>query len=402
MQLPLVPLALLASAASLAQCWTPAPSEGSDLAAAESLEMLKAATVDGSLKRELATKGVELMAGECTMENAAVRREYSTLSNEEKLDYTRAVQCLMARPPISPADQVPGAQSRYDNIVATHINQTRTIHRGGSFLAWHRHYVWTFEQALRNECGYKGYVPYWSWAKSSQDPLNSPYLDGSEYSQGGNGEYEPHNCTIGLSSHLLCIEPGQGGGCVKKGPYAGIMANLTATVPSWPGITAKTPFSYDPRCIWHDISVPLARKWSGDEHIVDLLRNPLYQTGIGAFQDRLQYTGNDTFGWYGLHQFGHFLLNGDPTGDITHNSYSTRQMSPYFGYTMVDRVWWIWQNQKPTERAFQVAGTRTMNNKPPSDNVTLEDTFDMGYNGGKVTIKDLVSTMAGPYCYVYR
>lgn len=71
-------------------------------------------------------------------------------------------------------------------------------------------------------------------------------------------------------------------------------------------------------------------------------------------------------------------------------------------HSMVDRVWWTWQNQKPVERAFQVAGTRTMNNKPPSGNVTIEDTFDMGYNGGGVAIKDLVSTVAGPYCYIYR
>lgn len=112
----------------------------------------------------------------------------------------------------------------------------------------------------------------------------------------------------------LTVTPG---GCVKTGPYAGVMANLTATVPQWPGVTAKAPFSYDPRCIRHDISVPLARTWSGDEHIVDLLRNPLYQTDIGAFQDRLQYTGNATVGWYGLHQFGHFLLNGDPSGDVS-------------------------------------------------------------------------------------
>ncbi|KAK7984514.1 hypothetical protein PG989_011916 [Apiospora arundinis] len=378
MQFPLVSLSILASVASVAECWTPASSSGSDQAATESLAKLKE---------------VLLQSGD-----RGGPQEYSTLSNEEKLDYTRAVQCLMAKPAITPADKVPGARSRYDDIVATHINQTRTIHRSGSFLAWHRHYVWTFERALRDECGYKGYLPYWSWAKSSQDPINSPYLDGSEYSQGGNGEYEPHNCTRGLASNLLCIEPGQGGGCVKTGPYAGVMANLTATVPSWPGITAKEPFSYDPRCIRHDISVPLAQKWSGDEHIVDLLLNPLYQTDIGAFQDRLQYTGNNTFGWYGLHQFGHFLTNGDPSGDFFN---SPNEPLFWLHHGMVDRVWWIWQNQKPVERAFQVDGTRTMNNKPPSDNATIEDTFDMGYNGGEVVIKDLVSTVAGPYCYIY-
>ncbi|KAK7962896.1 uncharacterized protein PG986_003721 [Apiospora aurea] len=386
MQLPLVYVTLLVSAASFAKCWTPAPSFGSDQTAAESLKILTEASMDGSLTRHLATKDV--ITNKCNIQTAAVRREYSTLSNDEKLDYTHAVKCLMARPAITPCRR--GARCPVS---------TRTVHRSGSFLAWHRHYVWTFEQALRNECRYKGYVPYWSWAKSSQDPLNSPYLDGSEYSQGGNGEYEAHNCTTGLSSGLLCIEPGQGGGCVKAGPYAGIMANLTATVPSWPNITIKEPLSYGPRCIRHDISAPLARKWSGDEHVVDLLRNPRYQTGIGAFQDRLQYTGNATVGCYGLHQFGHFLVNGDPAGDFFN---SPNEPLFWLHHSMADRVWWIWQNQKPVERAFQVAGTRTMNNKPPSDDATVDDTFDMGYNGGEVVLKDLVSTVAGPYCYIYQ
>lgn len=27
------------------------------------------------------------------------------------------------------------------------------------FLAWHRYFVWQYEKALREECGYKGYQP---------------------------------------------------------------------------------------------------------------------------------------------------------------------------------------------------------------------------------------------------
>jgi hypothetical protein len=28
-----------------------------------------------------------------------------------------------------------------------------------NFLSWHRYFVWTYETALREECGYKGYQP---------------------------------------------------------------------------------------------------------------------------------------------------------------------------------------------------------------------------------------------------
>jgi hypothetical protein len=39
------------------------------------------------------------------------------------------------------------------------VNQTMNIHGNGLFLTWHRYFVWAYEQALRNECGYKGYQP---------------------------------------------------------------------------------------------------------------------------------------------------------------------------------------------------------------------------------------------------
>jgi tyrosinase len=114
---------------------------------------------------------------------------------------------------------VPGAKSRYDDFVWTHINQTLIIHGTTSFLSWHRYFVYTYEQALRNECGYTGYQPYWNWGKTAFDPVNSPVFDGSDYSMSGNGVYEPHNCTDALPTGLNCIPPGEGGGCVVTGPF---------------------------------------------------------------------------------------------------------------------------------------------------------------------------------------
>jgi tyrosinase len=81
------------------------------------------------------------------------------LTKKERKSYIDAVKCLQAKPARYPSDVAPGAKSRFDDYVATHINQTNTIHYTGNFLSWHRYYVWLYEQALRDECGYEGYQP---------------------------------------------------------------------------------------------------------------------------------------------------------------------------------------------------------------------------------------------------
>lgn len=109
------------------------------------------------------------------------------------------------------------------------------------------------------------------------------------------------------------------GGCVENGPYANMVANVSATLPacSYCNTTVGVFLSYEPRCLKRDISDALGQAWANDSMIADLLNNPLYQTDIGAFQDRLEYTGTDTVGWYGLHAYGHFAVNGDPSGDVS-------------------------------------------------------------------------------------
>ena len=95
----------------------------------------------------------------CTLQNAAVRQEWGNFTHQERTNYINAVLCLASKPSITPRSQVPGARSRYDDFVATHMNQTLNIHATGNFLSWHRYFVWTYEKALREECGYRGYQP---------------------------------------------------------------------------------------------------------------------------------------------------------------------------------------------------------------------------------------------------
>lgn len=66
----------------------------------------------------------------CNIKSSYARREWMSLSNAEKKAYISAVQCLMEKPSRSTSDYYPasGARRRYDDFVATRINQTLAIH----------------------------------------------------------------------------------------------------------------------------------------------------------------------------------------------------------------------------------------------------------------------------------
>lgn len=72
--------------------------------------------------------------GGCNLFNVAVRREWNSLSKKERKSYTDAVLCLQKKQTKTPASLIPGARSRFDDWVGTHINQTSNIHYTGTFL----------------------------------------------------------------------------------------------------------------------------------------------------------------------------------------------------------------------------------------------------------------------------
>lgn len=66
--------------------------------------------------------------GGCSLSNLRIRRDWRMFFPEEKRAYVSAVRCLQKLPARSPADFAPGARTRYDDFLATHINQTLNIH----------------------------------------------------------------------------------------------------------------------------------------------------------------------------------------------------------------------------------------------------------------------------------
>jgi tyrosinase len=101
-----------------AYAWQPSSTNGTDRLAHRGLV---------NLKRHHAALNSTNSTTTCNVHNAAVRKEWLSLSDNEKIAYTDAVKCLQDTPSLSGAE-APGAKSRFDDFVAVHINQTLFIH----------------------------------------------------------------------------------------------------------------------------------------------------------------------------------------------------------------------------------------------------------------------------------
>ncbi|KAK4556466.1 hypothetical protein LTR86_006610 [Recurvomyces mirabilis] len=373
---------------SVTQAWTPAPTTQTDKLAAVGL--LKLAQYEAQ----------HHPPPSCNTSSGYIRQEWHTLTPKQRTAYISAVQCLQKLPAKS-GSFAPGAKSRFDDFVAVHINQTLSIHATANFLSWHRYFTWTYEQALRNECGYKGYQPYLNWAKVSQDPLESPLFDGSATSIGNNGGNLPGKNNSYFQSEanpLVVIPPGTGGKCITAGPFVNMSVNLGPLIPAYseiPPNPSPDGLGYNPRCLRRDISTYAARLALNDTMIAKLITS---HNDVSSFQDDMEGGFNFGLPLIGVHTAGHYLVGGDPGGD-----FFASPGDPYFflHHAQIDRVWWIWQNQDLKNRQDAIAGTITILNQPPSRNGTLQDILDLGVNAPGITIGSAMSTLAGEFCYIY-
>jgi tyrosinase len=130
-----------------------------------------------------------------------------------------------------------------------------------------------------------------------------------------------------------------------------------------------------------------------DEAVSDLIKN---YTDIARFQR--VYQGEFAEGKMGVHTGGHCTIGGDAGFDF-YNSPADPAFFPHHG--MIDRVWWTWQNPDLKNQQNALVGGTIIGGMGP--NATLNHTLSLGsYVGSKnITIKDAMSTLAGPFCYIY-
>ncbi|KAG5744610.1 hypothetical protein H9Q70_012690 [Fusarium xylarioides] len=329
----------------------------------------------------------------CTIFNAAIRRDWKALSKGERRAYINAVLCLRKKPSKADPAFAPGARTRYDDFVAVHINQTLSIHGTGNFFTWHRYFTWAYEQALRDECGYTGTQPYWNWFETGDFASNTVF-DGSETSMSGDGKYVKHNGALSGMQNIF-IPSGNGGGCLKDGPFLGAVANLGPPSPGMDGMKAtSTPLEYNPRCLRRDLSHYAIDQWMTLPNLWNITLGKASHS-IKAMQDEFQGRFADEF--LGIHAAGHFVMGGDSSDLFS----SPNDPIFFLHHSMVDRIYWIWQALHHNQ-SKDIAGTITILNQPPSRDAVKSDPLNMGVNADEITIDDALDTLGGsPFCYFY-
>lgn len=208
---------------------------------------------------------------------------------------------------------------------------------------------------------------------------------------------------LGASSGLppIYLAPGTGGGCVKSGPFKDMKVNLGPAALDTPGGISVTnpngPLAYNPRCLSRSLSDDVNQDYANASAVISVLLKPQ-----NVYDFQMQMQGVPGSGNIGVHGGGHYSIGGDPGRDVF-----TSPGDPvfYLHHSQIDRIWWIWQMLSPSKRIYSdsaIAGTNTFLDNPPSAATTRNDYIDFGHAGGPPRkIGDLLSTVDGPFCYIY-
>ncbi|KAF9558276.1 tyrosinase [Agrocybe pediades] len=301
------------------------------------------------------------------------RREWRTLDDDEKADYISAVQCLMSSPAHNPP--IKEAKTRFDEFQAYHISIANDVHVTGEFLPWHRQMVKSYENALRNECGYKGTQPYWDWAldtDSAESFFASPIFD-PDTGFGGNGV--PGTYTLPPFGDDSRINATAFLGCVANGPFKDYKLSLG------PGKLITT------HCLTRGID-PSDRIYLNSAAVKNTTDLPTYE------EFRIELEGEPITPTHKLHDGGHAAVGGDMSNFFS----SPGDPIFYLHHANLDRTWWRWQSMKPS-RLYEISGYTT--STPPFTNLTLEYPLQMGTIGNTVPIRDVMDIHSEPNCYTY-
>ncbi|KAI9146978.1 Tyrosinase ustQ [Paramyrothecium foliicola] len=319
--------------------------------------------------------GAERRQSAC--ESPRLRKSWDASTDEEKQAYLDAAVCLTQRPSRLGLN----GSTLHDDFSMVHYNFAAEIHGVAAFLPWHRFFIHTYEEALRTECGFNGTVPYWDWVADSASPSQASVWD-PVLGFGGNGSSP---------------DGSQWSFCVPDGPFKDMRLR-------W----------------WSDMDRPhcLQRQWvRGDPWGNE-------QEMMGFAFDRRSIAGtflNTEFqpfaAWLenGPHSAVHFGIangNGDlgpltsPNGELLnisiqseselHTDCITNTIDPifYLHHTMVDRLWWQFQQDGPS-RVFEYTGDVW-------PNAALDDVMLMGGLAPDRTVREFMDASNDELCYYYE
>ncbi|KAK4244190.1 hypothetical protein C7999DRAFT_35458 [Corynascus novoguineensis] len=236
----------------------------------------------------------------CT--NPEKRLSWHDISDEDKKAYLAANRCLLTSP--QKLNLLPGAKTRWDELVSLHQIHALQIHTTGQFLPYHRYYLKVLEVLLR-ECGYEGAIPYWDETRDAGKFSSSVIFD-PVTGFGGSGQGS--------------------GNCVPNGPFANLTVNIG------PG------FSFEPRCVNRRITDMFSAQ-TGTQYVEAALNHTNYVDALDGI-------------YSGPHLLGHMALAMMDGNSIT----SSGDPLFFMHHGFVDKMWADWQARDEEKRLTEIAG----------------------------------------------
>lgn len=132
--------------------------------------------------------------------NPNMRFEWNDFADTDRLAFIASIKCLINK---APSGNYPPATNRFEDLARVHQQMMPLVHGNNLFLLWHRYFVWTFEQILRDECGFDRAFPWWD------ETLNAG--DFSQLDMFTSPDYFGH-LTAPVNGEPVCITSGAFGG----------------------------------------------------------------------------------------------------------------------------------------------------------------------------------------------
>ncbi|KAH9824838.1 hypothetical protein DFH28DRAFT_1077354 [Melampsora americana] len=294
-----------------------------------------------------------------TCKNLVQRREWRTLSRAEKASYIKSMKCLTTKP-----SQLLGkGYRRFDDFQYVHCESRRTVHFSSKFAPFHHYFVLLWENALRNECGYQGGVPYWNWELDAHDfPSAAIFSSDPETGLGTNGKnftYDPYNL---------------GGGIVSDGAIA-----------NWEILYPERQY------LERNFLLPNTFALDNNAAMKYVQSQTTYINFINALEG-INPTISDEL-YPGPHGMLHQLLG----GDMPKLAYAANDPLFYVLHSNVDRQYDIWVRQNPAVRTMAYNGNKTPGNT--RNDASLDDELNLMKLGPNVKVRDTMRWRQPPYCY---
>ncbi|KAH6646180.1 hypothetical protein BKA67DRAFT_696072 [Truncatella angustata] len=276
------------------------------------------------------------------------RTEWRSYSDDDKHAFSAAIKCLIDAPA---SGQFSHAKNRYEDIVRVHQMMVDTIHGNNIFLFWHRYYVWTLQQIMKDECGFTGAFPWWDETLDAgnfaSSPIFTPEFFGSMPKSKGNK-----------------------GSCITDGYFADTVCHIG------PGT------GFTDHCLSRAVDETLTAQAS--------------KAFVTTCNSRSNYPDMENCAELGPHAYGHNGV-GSIMADV-----SASPSDPVFflHHLFIDRNFWVWQNNEDAvARNTQINGC--IDGQTPCTPLTLDTVLSVGGLRPDVTVRDVIDTTNGIMCYSY-